>query len=48
MTKLTVLMAMAKQMPCAGKIIAVLTPMTRPVESSRGPPELPGFNAASV
>ena len=28
--------------------MAVLTPTTRPAESSRGPPELPGLMAASV
>ena len=47
-TKLAVLTAMAKQIPCAGRIIAVLTPMTRPCASTSGPPELPGFSAASV
>ena len=31
-----------------GEMIAVLTPTTRPLESSKGPPELPGFTAASV
>src|SRR5213592_4324614 len=29
-------------------MMAVLTPMTRPCESTSGPPELPGFKAASV
>ena len=47
-TNLAVLIAMAKQIPCAGRIIAVLTPMTLPRESTSGPPELPGFKAASV
>ena len=28
--------------------IALVTPMTRPIESSSGPPELPGLIAASV
>ena len=28
--------------------MAVLTPTTRPAESSKGPPELPGLMAASV
>src|SRR2546430_11463318 len=28
--------------PCAGRITAVLTPTTRPPESTSGPPELPG------
>ncbi len=39
---------MAKQMPCAGRMTAVLTPMTSPAELSSGPPELPGLSAASV
>ena len=47
-TKLAVLIAIAKQIPCAGRIIAVLTPMTRPRASTSGPPELPGLSAASV
>src|ERR1035437_4291409 len=47
-TYLAVSMAMAKQMPCAGRMTAVLTPMTSPRELTSGPPELPGFNAASV
>src|SRR5678816_822738 len=29
-------------------MIAVLTPITSPRESSKGPPELPGLSAASV
>jgi hypothetical protein len=29
-------------------MIAVVTPISRPPESSNGPPELPGFTAASV
>ena len=40
--------ATAKQMPCAGRMTAVLTPITLPRESSKGPPEFPGFSAASV
>jgi hypothetical protein len=32
----------------ADRIMAVLTPMTSPCELTSGPPELPGFNAASV
>src|ERR1051326_909400 len=47
-TCFAVLTAMAKQIPCAGRITAVLTPMTSPRELTSGPPELPGFNAASV
>ena len=39
---------MAKQIPCAGRIDAVFTPMTSPRELTSGPPELPGFSAASV
>ena len=31
-----------------GLVIAVLTPTSRPLESSRGPPEFPGLIAASV
>src|SRR2546426_943105 len=47
-TNLAVLMPMAKQIPCAGRITAVLTPMTSPREFTKGPPELPGLSAASV
>jgi hypothetical protein len=47
-TNWTVSMAMAKQIPCAGRMTAVLTPITRPAESSSGPPEFPGFKGASV
>ena len=39
---------MAKQMPCAGMIVAVLMPTTRPAPDTSGPPELPGFSGASV
>jgi hypothetical protein len=42
---------MAKPMPALvpdGEMIAVVTPITRPAESSSGPPELPGLIAASV
>ena len=42
---------MAKPMPALvpdGDRIAVLTPISRPAESSSGPPELPGLMAASV
>ena len=31
-----------------GEMIAVLTPISRPAESSSGPPELPGLIAVSV
>src|SRR6266446_2378363 len=47
-TTFAVLIPTAKQIPWAGRITAVLTPTTRPRESTSGPPELPGFNAASV
>src|SRR5439155_11439224 len=47
-TNFAVLIAIAKQIPCAGRITAVLTPMTSPFDVTRGPPELPGFRAASV
>jgi hypothetical protein len=38
---------MAKAMPSAPADVAVLTPMTRPASSSKGPPLLPGLMAAS-
>src|SRR5207244_1940905 len=47
-TTFAVLMPTAKQIPWAGRITAVLTPTTRPRASTSGPPELPGFSAASV
>src|SRR6266581_3740282 len=47
-TGFAVLMAMAKQSPCAGRITAVFTPITSPREVTSGPPELPGLSAASV
>src|SRR2546428_9722147 len=47
-TNFAVSIAVAKQMPCAGRIIAVFTPMTSPREFTSGPPELPGLSAASV
>src|SRR6266550_2639241 len=47
-TTLAVLIPTAKQIPWAGRITAVFTPITRPRPSTRGPPELPGFKAASV
>ena len=39
---------MAKPIPCAYGIFAVFIPMTFPLESISGPPEFPGFIAASV
>ena len=49
-TKLAVLAAIAKQIPCAGMIMAVLDAgMTLALRASTsGPPELPGWRAASV
>ena len=47
-TNRAVLLAMAKQSPCAGRIMAVLTPITSPRVVTSGPPELPGLSAASV
>jgi hypothetical protein len=41
-------MATAKHRDCAPRMIAVFTPITSPCESTRGPPELPGFSDASV
>jgi hypothetical protein len=46
-TNRTVLLAIANDRPCAGMIIAVLTPMTSPRDVTSGPPELPGLSAAS-
>src|SRR5437660_1480088 len=37
-----------KPSPCAIGIMAVVMPTTRPVLSTRGPPELPGFMDVSV
>ena len=48
MIGLAMLIGMAKKMPCAPSAKAVLTPMTEPVSSTSGPPELPGLIAASV
>ena len=48
MTKRAVFTGTAKQIPCAPAITAVLMPITRPRESTSGPPELPGLSAASV
>ena len=47
-TNRTVLLAIAKQIPWAGRIIAVLIPITSPVVVTSGPPELPGLSEASV
>ena len=47
-TKLAVLLATAKQMPCAPMMTAVLMPITWPEDATSGPPELPGLRAASV
>ena len=50
-TRLTESIGMAKPMPAFvpdGERMAVLTPITRPAESSSGPPEFPGLMAASV
>ncbi len=47
-TSCAVLLATAKQMPCAPMMIAVLMPTTSPCEATSGPPELPGLSAASV
>ena len=41
-------MAMAKPMFWLSWMIAVFMPTTAPLESTRGPPELPGLMAASV
>jgi hypothetical protein len=48
MTQAAVSIATAKQIACAPRMIAVLTPTTSPREFSSGPPELPGLSAASV
>ena len=47
-TKLAVLLATAKQMPCAPRMMAVLMPITSLCDETSGPPELPGLSAASV
>src|SRR2546421_315294 len=39
---------MAKHRPWAEAIAAVFTPMTSPAAFTSGPPEFPGFKAASV
>ena len=45
---LAVLLATAKQMPCAPLMMAVLIPITSAADDTSGPPELPGLSAASV
>jgi hypothetical protein len=47
-TSAAVSMPIAKQIPCAAPIIAVLMPTTLPLPSTNGPPELPGLSGASV
>ncbi len=47
-TRRAVAAGMAKQIPWAFGMIAVFTPTTREWVSTSGPPELPGFSAASV
>ena len=47
-TNCAVLLATAKQMPCAPLMIAVLMPITSADDDTSGPPELPGLSAASV
>ena len=47
-TKCAVLTPTANAIPCAGRMIAVFSPTTRALESTKGPPELPGLRAASV
>ncbi len=48
MTILAVLIGTAKQIPCAAITIAVFIPITSAWDVTNGPPELPGFKAASV
>ena len=43
-----VLVGTAKLMPCTPTIAAVLIPTTSPALVTSGPPEFPGFSAASV
>ena len=47
-THFAVSIAVEKQIACAPGMMAVFTPITCPAELISGPPELPGFNAASV
>ena len=48
MTTRAVLVGTAKLMPCTPAIAAVLIPTTSPALVTSGPPEFPGFKAASV
>src|ERR671925_633108 len=41
-TYCAVLMPMAKQIPCAGRMVAVFTPTTSPREFTSGPPGVAG------
>ena len=45
-TQSAVVAGIAKPIPCANAMIAVLMPITAPLASSSGPPELPGFSGA--
>lgn len=45
---LTLEMGMAKPMPSASVLVAVLIPITSPAALTSGPPELPALMAASV
>ena len=47
-THCAVAAGIAKPIPCAMAMIAVLMPTTRPRASTSGPPELPGLSAARV
>jgi hypothetical protein len=47
-TNCAVLLATAKQMPCAPLMMAVLMPITSALDDTSAPPELPGLSAASV
>src|SRR5882757_11582721 len=47
-TNCAVLLATAKQIPCAPAMTAVLMPITSEDDDTSGPPELPGLSAASV
>jgi hypothetical protein len=47
-TTLAVALDTAKHRPCAPWMTAVLMPTISPRAVTSGPPELPGFNAASV
>ena len=47
-TNFAVSIGIAKHRPCAGRMTAVLTPITSPRAVTSGPPEFPGLSAASV